>query len=64
MVSVPVRHRVDRFLDGLQGSDSVSPLAVVMDVVQVIVHQSLAVTAFPSKILHDVDHLCQLVIAD
>ena len=64
MVSVPVRNHVNRFLDGLQGSDPVSPLTVVVDVVQVIVHQSFAVAAFPSQILHYIDPLCQLVIAD
>ena len=64
MVSVPVRNHVDRFLDGLQGSDPVSPLTVVVDVMQVIVHQSLSVSAFPSHFLHDIDTLCQLVIAD
>ena len=64
MVSVPVRNHVDRFLDGLQGSDPVSPLTVVVDVMQVIVHQSLSVSAFPSHILRDIDTLCQLVIAD
>lgn len=62
MVTVPVRHDMKSFLDQLQGTDAIGPLAVQMDVVKVIVREGLAgASPVPSKRPYNIDPLCQLV---
>ena len=64
MESVPVGHDVDRLFDQVLGSDPVGPFAVQMDVVKVVVREPGSAPALPSEILHDIDPLRQLVVAD
>ena len=65
MVAVSVRCDMDRFFDQLHGAEAISPLAVQMDIVDVIVCAGLTIAGtFPSKLLHYIYSLCQLIETD